>query len=257
MSQKAFDEYRDKYPSVEMARRGGILQLTLHTNGASLSWGPHTKPELTEMFTDVGSDLENRVVILTGSDDSFIRPGFVEKPAEALGNVGAERWGSRNLPDGKKLLVRQLEINVPMIAAVNGPATIHGEIALLCDVVLAADTASFQDSQHFRKGVLPGDGAHIVWPMLLGLNRARYFLLTGQTITAAQALELGLVAETMPRERLLERAWALAEEIAQRPPVTLRLFREVMLQPLKRQIANDLGYGLALEGLAAAAHWPF
>jgi enoyl-CoA hydratase/carnithine racemase len=133
----------------------------------------------------------------------------------------------------------------------------HGEIALLCDIVLAAEGAAFQDSLHFRKGVLPGDGAHIVWPMLLGINRARYFLLTGQTISAAEALTLGLVNEILPRERLLDRAWELARDIAQRPPLTVRFFRESMLQPYKRQAVDDLGYGLALEGMAGTAYWPF
>jgi enoyl-CoA hydratase/carnithine racemase len=93
--------------------------------------------------------------------------------------------------------------------------------------------------------------------MLLGINRARYFLLTGESIAAAEALRLGLVNEVLRKEKLLERAWELAKDIAQRPPLTARLFRETMLQPYKRAFANDLGYGLALEGLAAAAYWPF
>jgi enoyl-CoA hydratase/carnithine racemase len=240
-----------------MLRRDGILQLTLHSDSGSFAWGGKTKSELTCMLADVANDPENRVIILTGTGDYFIRPGFQEKPPGAQQPVNPERWGSRNHPEGKKLLLNHLDIPVPMIAAVNGPATIHGEIALLCDIVLVAEQAAFQDSQHFPKGILPGDGAHIVWPMLLGINRARYFLLTGQTIGAEEALRLGLVSEVLPRDRLLQRAWTLAEEIAQRPPLTIRLFRESMLQAYKREMVNDLGYGLALEGLAATAHWPF
>ncbi len=241
-----------------MVRRDGILELTLHSDGDSLAWGAPTKGELTAMLGDVGNDPDNRVIILTGSGDSFIRPGFPEKaPGTPASSVNPERWGSRNLPEGKKLLTNHLDIQVPMIAAVNGPATMHGEIALLCDIVLAAEGAAFQDALHFRKGVLPGDGAHIVWPALLGINRARYFLLTGQSIGADEALRLGLVNEILPKERLLERAWELAQDIAQRPPLTVRLFREAMLQPYKRLVAADLGYGLALEGLSAAAYWPF
>ncbi|MSQ55920.1 MAG: enoyl-CoA hydratase/isomerase family protein [Betaproteobacteria bacterium] len=258
MMPPTFDEYRQKYPSVQMLRRDGILQLTLHTGGDSLAWGASTKTELTYMLADVGNDPENRVIILTGTGDRFIRPGFADKPAGTPASTfNPERWGSRNHPEGKKLLMNHLDIPVPMIAAVNGPATMHGEIALLCDIVLAAEGAAFQDALHFRKGVLPGDGAHIVWPMLLGINRARYFLLTGQSIPAEEALRLGLVSEVLPRERLLPRAWELAEDIAQRPTLAVRLFRETLLQPYKRALVNDLGYGLALEGLSAAAYWPF
>jgi enoyl-CoA hydratase/carnithine racemase len=254
MNPPTFDDYKNRYPSVEMARTDGILQLKLHTNGDSLAWGAQTKTELTYMLADVGNDAGNRVIILTGAGESFIRPGFSENPSNP---INPERWGSKNHPEGKKLLMNHLDVQAPMIAAVNGPATMHGEIALLCDIVLAADGAAFQDALHFRKGILPGDGAHLVWPLLLGMNRARYFLLTGQLIAAKEALRLGLVNEVLPKEQLLERAWAIARDIAERPALTVRLFRETILQQYKRLLQNDLGYGLALEGLGAAAYWPF
>ena len=105
------------------------------------------------------------------------------------------------------------------------------------------------DSGHFYNGMVPGDGVHFVFPLLLGLNRARYFLLTGQTIDAAQALDLGLVNEIHPRDDLLSRAWELAEKLIGQNPVVLRYTRMLLTHELKKTSLDLLGYGLALEGL--------
>ncbi len=140
---------------------------------------------------------------------------------------------------------------MPIIGAVNGPALIHAEIPVLSDIVLASENATFQDAPHFPRGVVPGDGVHVVWPLLLGQNRGRYFLLTGQTLSAQEAHELGVVAEVLARENLLPRAWQLAEQLIQQPDLTLRYSRVALTFQLKRQMQDMLGYGLAIEGLAA------
>src|SRR6266516_5965554 len=237
------EDYANKYQSVRFERRDGILLMTLHTDGASLRWGFGPHGELPEAFHDVGADRDNRVVILTGTGAEFSGPRATPGTSSFPARPGWERI-DRIHWEGRHLLMRLLEIEVPMISAINGPAWRHSEIPLLCDIVLAADTAQFQDSAHFPNGMVPGDGMHIIYPLLLGWNRGRYFLLTGQVLDAPKALELGLVSELLPRPDLLPRAWALAEQIARLPALLLRYTRVLFTQPLKRQLIDYLGYGL-------------
>ena len=245
------DEYAKKYENINFHREDGILQVSMHTDNSDLVWGFGPHQELGYCFGDIGNDPENKVIIFTGSGDTFIHK-------EDLGGTGpdAKIWGGHVLPDAKRLLMNLLEIQAPMIAAINGPATVHAELGVLCDVVLAAEHATFQDAPHFPSGLVPGDGVHVVWPMLLGLNRGRYFLMTGQELSADEALNLGVVNEIHPQANLLDRAWEIARGIRKRPELTVRLTREAMLQPIKRAMLEALPYGLALEGLAACDYWP-
>src|SRR5581483_6519380 len=97
------------------------------------------------------------------------------------------------------------EMDVPVVCALNGPAQAHSELAVLSDIVIAADHAYFQDLPHAPMGMVPGDGIQLIWPLLVGFNRARYFLLTGQKIDADEALRLGVVGEVLPAHQVLER----------------------------------------------------
>ena len=246
------EQYRNKYQTVRFERREGILQMTLHTSGGPLQWGTLPHNELGEAFGDVGSDPENRVVIMTGTGDVFSGPVATK---DDLPRWPPNQWIEETLAHGMRLQMNLLDIPVPMIGVINGPAWRHSELPLLCDIVLAAEDAAFQDSGHFPRGLVPGDGMHIVYPMLLGANRGRYFLLTGQTLTARQAQEFGLVAEVLPREKLLPRAWELARQLARQPRAVLRCTRALLTQPIKRQMVDMLGLGLAMEGLPVAQEW--
>ena len=241
-------EYRNKYQNIRFERRDGILQMTFHTNAGPLQWGSGPHEEFPRAFSDVGSDRENRVIILTGTGDTFSGP---QGTAAGAPKRAPQEW-DRTYWEGKKLLGNLLDIEVPMIAAVNGPALRHSEIPLLCDIVIAADNAAFQDSGHFMSNLVPGDGVHVVYPMLLGANRGRYFLLTGQSIGAQEALNLGLVSEVLALDALLPRAWELAEQVAQKSDLVLRYTRVATTQYMKRLMHDLLGYGLALEGLGSA-----
>jgi len=100
------------------------------------------------------------------------------------------------------------------------------------------------------------DSAQVVWPLVLGPNRGRYFLMTGQRIGAAEAQALGVVAEVLPREQLMPRAWELAAEFATKPAITLRNTRAAFTYPLKKRMLEELSRGLALEGLGILATIP-
>ena len=248
---RPFEDYAGAYRHARLERSDGVLVVTLHSKGGPLKWGGRPHEEMGHLFRDIAADRGNRVVILTGTGESFCDSFF----PGTQGTLSAEEW-DHVYADGKRMLMGLLEIEAPMIAAVNGPATIHAELAVLCDVVLAADHATFQDAPHFVSGLIPGDGVQLIWPLLLGANRGRYFLLTGQVLSAAEALDLGVVSEVMPRGELMTRARALAAEIARQPDLNLRYTRELLTRQLKRLMLDNLGHGLALEGLGATSHWP-
>ena len=148
------------------------------------------------------------MVILTGTGDDYCADFEPNRPTRRM-----PRDWDKTYWEGKRLLTNLLEIEVPIIGAVNGPATIHAEIPVMSDIVLASETATFQDAPHFPRGVVPGDGVHVIWPLVLGQNRGRHFLLTGRTLSAREALELGVVAEVLPRDELLPRAWEVGPAV--------------------------------------------
>jgi enoyl-CoA hydratase/carnithine racemase len=242
-----FESYRNKYENVRMKREDGILEVALHTRGGPLVFNGYVHEALVGAFRDIGDDPHNHVVILTGTGNEFCAQitgdGF-----DFFTPTGYDKI----LREGTKVLEYILDIQVPMIAAINGPVTAHSEYALLCDIVIATEDAYFQDVPHPAFGIVPGDGLHIVWPEVIGEIRGRYFLLSGQKLSAAEAKDYGAVNEVVPRHALMPRAWALARHLKKQNPLTLRYSRMALSIRFRRRLQEGLSYGLALEGISAA-----
>lgn len=246
----SFDEYFDKYKFIRFRREKGILEMTIHTDGDSLRWGVPAHDEIRRAFNDIAQDRANRVVIFTGIGKEFTGP-ICSAADQPIGNPMTPSDWDQIYWGAKHLQLSMLSIEVPMIAAINGPAYRHMELPLLCDIVLASDTTVFIDSGHFVHGnLVPGDGINVVTQWLMGPNRSRYFHLTGQQLSAHEAKDYGLVNEVLPKEKILDRAWQLAQEMIKKPLLHLRYTRAILTHPLKTKVHELVGYGLALEGLA-------
>jgi enoyl-CoA hydratase/carnithine racemase len=243
----AFAGYKSDFPHAKLSRSPeGVLEVVLHTEGETLVFNGFTHEEFVDLFHQIGQDADNRVVILTGAGNAFIDnitpDGF---------DFFSPRGFDKVYREGKKILANLVDIPVPVIAAVNGPATVHSEYVLIADIVIATPDTVFQDKPHFAFGIVPGDGVHSLWPEVIGSVRGRTFLLTQQILGAEQAKALGVVSEIVERKSLMSRAHELAGQVAKLPPLTASYTRIALTQKLRRLIDESVGYGLALEGISA------
>jgi len=147
-----------------------------------------------------------------------------------------------------------LEVEQPIIMALNGPVHIHSQVPMLCDIVICTPETKISDNHIPR--VLPGDGHHLVWPLMLGLNRAKYLLLTQAEISAQEAKDYGIVSEIVESDRILERATEIAHQLLEINPIALRQFRPAMMQQVKRLILDGLSMGMQAEGYAIVRKLP-
>ena len=243
-----FATYRDSFPNARLARSSsGVLEVALHTNGGTLIFNGHTHEQFVELFHAIGSDPDNRVVILTGSGSAFM-----ESISPEAFDFFSPSGFDKIYREGKKVLMNILDIEAPLIAAVNGPVRLHSEYILLADIVLASPSTVFQDKPHFDFGIVPGDGVNLLWPEVIGSVRGRYFLLTRQELPAKTAQEWGVINEIVSDDKLLPRAREIAEGLAKLPALTTRYTRIALTQKLRRLVDQGVGYSLALEGISAA-----
>jgi enoyl-CoA hydratase/carnithine racemase len=243
------DNYLTAYRSLKLTRDAeGVLVVQFHSDGGPLTFTAQAHTEVVDAFYRISQDRANKIVILTGAGGDFM----IGVDWQSFKDVSDPGVWSQIHDEGVQVLENIANIRVPVIAAIEGRAHIHSEYALLANVIVAAEGATFQDVGHFAAGVVPGDGIFTAWSYRAGAGRAEAFLLNPQPVTAAVAQQWGVVAEVVPDGKALSRAQELARLYLKAPEVTRRDTRIHFIQPLKERLVREIGYGLSVEGASAA-----
>ena len=225
-----------------------MLVAEFHSKGGPFSFTAQDHTDFVDAFYRIAQDRANKIVILTGAGGDFI----IGVDFSTFGNVADPGVWSQVHDEGVQILENIANIRVPVIAAVEGRAHVHSEYALLANVIVAGEGASFHDLPHFAGGIVPGDGIFTAWSYRAGAGRAEAFLLNPQPLKARTAHEWGVVAEVVAKGEALNRARELAALYLKVPEVTRRNTRVHFIHPLKERIVREVGYGLSLEGASAA-----
>jgi len=234
-----------EWEHISVTRNEDIVELRFHTGGGPLVWDADAHREITEAFYWLTMQRDVKVVVLTGTGDVYCNELDVTSFA---GIEWGEIWW-----EGRRMLSGLNDLDIPVISAINGPATVHSEIPVMADFVLAAEHVVFADRSHFAtRDTVPGDGVNLIWGELLGPTRSKYFLLTGSTIDAPEALRLGVVNEVLPLAELHDRAWTLARELAVRHLPVLRYAKAAVSVGFRRNFSEGLSHSLGVEG---CGHW--
>ena len=232
----------DRYEFLAMERRDGILTVALNRPESLNAVDAKLHTELSEIFADIAKDEATKVVVLTGKGRSFSSGGdlkwFQTMTSEQLETLFSE---------ARRIIVDMLDVEQPIIAAVNGAAMgLGATIALFSDIIIAAEDARIGDP-HVRAGVVAGDGGAIIWPWLVGAARAKEFLMTGDILDAKEAERIGLINRVVPPEQLLPAAMELATRLANGPTRAIR-GTKISINKILRDTANlVLDTSLALE----------
>ncbi|NLU84229.1 crotonase/enoyl-CoA hydratase family protein [Rhodococcus sp. HNM0569] len=214
--------------------------------------GPAMVDRIVQLVDDVNADPDTRVVVLTGAGSAFSAGGNIKDMADRAGMFGGS---PRELRDGYRSGIQRIPLalyhcEVPVVAAVNGPAVGAGcDLALMADMRIASSTAFFAES-FVKLGIIPGDGGAWFLPRVIGPARAAEMAFTGDRIDAHKALEWGLVSEVTEPDGLLDAAYALARRVAVNPPHTLRMTKKLLRQSEKQDLAGLLELSAALQAIS-------
>jgi enoyl-CoA hydratase len=216
----------DDYQQLTFSRRdNGVLLITLDRPDKYNAADEGMHAELARVWNDVDADPRTRVAVITGAGRAFSAGGdlaMVERMAGDYDRV------SHMLKEMSALVYNIINCEKPIVSAINGVAVGAGTVAaLLADVAIVAEDARIGDG-HVKLGVAAGDHAAIIWPLLAGMAKARYYLLTGEMVTGAEAERLGMVAKALPREQVLDEALRVADLLATGSQPAIRLTKKAL-----------------------------
>jgi enoyl-CoA hydratase/carnithine racemase len=234
-------------------KSGHLVTLTINRAESRNPLGEEGDGELfAGSAARINADREVRCVILTGAGSAFSAGGNVKAMKERSGAfAGGGVHIRERYRNGIHRIVRSLwGVEVPMIAAVNGPAIgLGNDVACLADMRIAADTAIF-GATFLKIGLVPGDGGSWILPRIIGHARAAELFFTGDTIDAQTALTWNLVSRVVPAAQLMEEARALAGRIARQPPDVLRMTKRMMREGMNTSFDTIMEMSAAMQSLA-------
>ena len=204
-------DYAD-YQHLTFDRRpSGVVLITINrpevmnATNARLHW------ELTQVWLTIDADPGARVALVTGAGRAFSAGGDMSLVEEMMGNAAA---AARTMREASDIVYNLINLDKPVISAINGVAVGAGlVVALLSDISIMSETARITDG-HTRLGVVAGDHAAIIWPLLCGMAKAKYYLLTCDFIDGREAERIGLVSLCVPAAEVLPRAFEVADKLA-------------------------------------------
>ncbi len=212
-------------------RDNGVLLITLYRPEKYNAADEGMHGELARVWADVSHDPETRVAVVTGAGKAFSAGGdlgMVERMAGDHDRV------AHMLSEMSDLVYNMINCEKPIVSAINGVAVGAGTVVgLMADISICAEDAKLGDG-HVKLGVAAGDHAAILWPLLAGMAKARYYLMTGEMLTGAEAERLGMVSKAVPREHVLDEALAVAQTLATGSQPAIRWTKRALTTWLKR-----------------------
>ncbi|MBI2856847.1 MAG: enoyl-CoA hydratase/isomerase family protein, partial [Chloroflexi bacterium] len=202
--------------------------------------------ELEDLFAEVTLDDDVNAIVLTGAGKGFCSGGDV-------GTMGKARQASDMIKEhppireARKLIGRMLDVEQPIVAAVNGHAVgLGATLALFCDLIVVSETAKIADT-HVGLGVVAADGGAVIWPLLCGMARAKEHLLLADPVTGKEAERIGLVNYAVPPDQVMPKAMDLARRLADQAPRAVRWTKMACNKRIREEVNLTLDFGLAAE----------
>lgn len=239
-------------PFLKIERDGAVVTLTL--NQPELRnplTGNSAADEFVAACADIAADESVRAVVVTGAGKAFSTGGNVRDMQRYQGDAIPPARIRQDYREGiQRIPLALYNLDVPTIAAVNGPAIGAGcDLACMCDIRIASENASFAES-FVKLGIIPGDGGAWLLPRTVGMSRAAEMTFTGDLVDAQTALAWGLVSRVVPHDDLLPQARALAQRIAANPGPALRMAKKLLREGQHQRLDSLLELSAAFQALA-------